>query len=89
MPEPVKLESVPPLTVMSDSVKSEEGTERVKVIAAVSPALSDSTSDFRATPGGLRSTVELLVAAVLLRDVASLPWLSWMALLSSELPGSV
>ena len=89
MPEPLKLESVPPLTEISDSVKSEEGTERVKVISAVSPALSESTSDFRATPGGLLSTVELLVADVLLRDAASFPWLSWMASLSSELDGSV
>ena len=35
------------------------------------------------------ATVELLVTEVLLRDAASLPVESWMALASSELDGSV
>ena len=39
-PEPEKLESVPPETEISDSVKSEESPERTKVSDAILPILS-------------------------------------------------
>ena len=39
--------------------------------------------------GAVPATVELLVTEVLLSVAASLPWLSWMALLSLEPDGSV
>ena len=44
-PEPEKLESVPPEMVISDSVKSEESSERTKVSDAVLPILSDEVLD--------------------------------------------
>ena len=40
MPEPAKLERLPPVTLTSAEVKSVDASERVKVIVAVSPALS-------------------------------------------------
>ena len=39
--------------------------------------------------GALPATVELLVTEVLVKEAASLQSVSWMALLSSELEGSV
>ena len=39
--------------------------------------------------GAMPSTVELLVTEVLVREAASLPALSWMALLSLESDGSL
>ncbi len=51
MPDPEKLESEPPVTVISDAMKSVAASERVKVIAAVSPALSEVTSDEMAIVG--------------------------------------
>ena len=72
----VQLERDPPETVTSDSVKSVEASERVKVMVVVSPALRDETSDVTAMVGGVLSRVELLVTEVLLSDAASLPWLS-------------
>ena len=39
--------------------------------------------------GAMPVTVELLVTKEVVREAASLPWLSWMALLSLELEGSV
>jgi hypothetical protein len=39
VPEPAKLERVPPVALMSAEVKSVEASERVKVSVAVSPAL--------------------------------------------------
>ena len=47
MPEPEKLERVPPEMEMSASVKSVEASERVKLRAAVSPAMRGEPSDVR------------------------------------------
>ena len=52
----VQLESDPPETVTSDLTKSVDAFERVKVRVAVSPALSDETSDVMAMVGRMVST---------------------------------
>ena len=44
MPDPEKSDSEPPSTVISDSVKSVDISERVKVIEAVSPAFNEEVS---------------------------------------------
>ena len=61
MPEPEKLERVPPLTVISDSTKLVDVSERVKEIAAVSPAFSEETSEEMAMVGRVVSTVRVTV----------------------------
>ena len=57
MPEPEKLESVPPVRVISDSTKLVDDSERVKVIAAVSPAFREATSEEMAMVGRVVSGV--------------------------------
>ena len=78
MPEPEKLERLPPETVTSEATKSFADSERVKVMVEVSPTprASSPSSSVMAMVGAVPSMVELLVAVVLLRDTASLPWLS-------------
>ena len=44
MPEPEKLERVPPETVTSPTAKLEEVSESVKMMVAVSPAFSEALS---------------------------------------------
>ena len=53
MPDPEKLERVPPETDTSDAMKSVEASERVKVREAVSPALREATSAVRAMMGAM------------------------------------
>ena len=55
MPTPAKLERVPPEKKMSDSVKLEDASERLKESIAVSPALSDATSALSTMVGGAES----------------------------------
>ena len=47
----VQLERDPPETVTSDSMKSVDASERVKVRVAVSPALREEVSEVRAMVG--------------------------------------
>ena len=51
MPEPEKLDSEPPETLMSDSMKSLDDSESVNVSAAVSPAFKEETSELMAIVG--------------------------------------
>ena len=63
MPEPEKLESVPPVTAISDATKSVDGSESVNVMSAVSLALSEEVSEVRAMVGltvSMESVSELL-----------------------------
>ena len=60
----VQLERVPPETVMSDSVKFEEGSESVKVRLAVLPALRDVRSELMAMVGGVVSVVVVSIESV-------------------------
>ena len=74
MSTPTKLERVPPEKKMSDSVKFEDGSERVKESIAVSPALSDATSVLRVMVGGVQSLVvetEACVAELPAKSVTS------------------
>ena len=65
MPEPEKPEIAPPETLMSDSAKLEEVSERVKLRAAVSPAFREVTSELTAMVGLMVSTkrVTMLLAS--------------------------
>ena len=53
------MESDPPETVISDSVKSVEASERVKVREAVSPAFKEEASELTAMVGLTVSTVRV------------------------------
>ena len=78
MPETVvQLESDPPETETSDSVKSVDASERVKVSVAVSPALRDVMSELMAMVGGVVSAVVVSIESVS-ELLASLP--SWLML---------
>ena len=59
----VQLESDPPETVTSDSTKSVDASERVKVSVAVSPALKElsPSSSVMAMLGAVLSTVIAMV----------------------------
>ena len=59
MPDPEKLESAPPETAMSDSMKSLDVSESVNVSTAVSPAFKEVTSELMATVGLTVSTVRV------------------------------
>ena len=69
MPEPEKLESVPPVTAISDATKSVDGSESVNVMSAVSLALSEEVSEVRAMVG---LTVSMLRVSELLESEPSL-----------------
>ena len=60
-PEPEKAEREPPETTMSDSEKSEEGSEREKERLATSPVLRDVMSEEREIVGGVVSAVVVLM----------------------------
>ena len=64
MPDPAKLERLPPETEISDSMKSEQDSERVNVRVAVSPALREETSELTAMVGEEESLVEVSEACV-------------------------
>ena len=65
MPEPKKLERVPPLTVISDSMKLVDSSERVKVSAAVSPAFREAISEARAMVGRTLLILTVILAVSL------------------------
>ena len=69
-PEPEKLESVPPVAVMSDSVKSDEASESEKERVAVSPAFSEEALEETAIVGLIVST--LMVTELLASDPSAL-----------------
>ena len=62
----VQLERDPPETVMSDSTKSVDASERMNVRAAISPARKEETSDLMAMVGLIVSTLKVteLLASV-------------------------
>ena len=64
MPDPAKLERLPPETEISDSMKSEQDSERVNVRVAVSPALREETSKLTAMVGEEESLLVESVACV-------------------------
>ena len=55
----VQLERDPPETATSDSMKSVDASERVKVRVAVSPAFKEETSELTAMVGLMVSTVRV------------------------------
>ena len=61
MPDPAKLERLPPETEISDSMKSEQDSERVNVRVAVSPAFREATSELTAMVGLTVSTERVTV----------------------------
>ena len=61
MPDPAKLERLPPETEISDSMKSAQDSERVNVRVAVSPALREATSELTAMVGLTVSTERVTV----------------------------
>ena len=63
MPEPEKLESVPPVITTSDCKKSVDGWERVKVIK-LSRQLPRETSELSAIVGGSLSTLIVIFAVL-------------------------
>ena len=81
MPDPAKLERLPPETEISDSMKSEQDSERVNVRVAVSPALREETSKLTAMVGEEES---LLVESV--ACVAALPAKSLTSAVMVSLP---
>ena len=89
MPEPEKLESVPPVTAISDATKSVDGSESVNVMSAVSLALSEEVSEVRAMVG---LTVSMLRVSELLESEPSrllLPAASENFELATEITPSV
>ena len=64
MPEPEKLERDPPETEMSLTVKSEEASERVKLIVGVSPLLREARLELMAILGGVVSAATVLIERV-------------------------
>ena len=58
MPEPEKLDSEPPETAMSDSMKSLDDSESVNINAAISPAFKEVTLELMATVGLMASIAE-------------------------------
>ena len=64
---------MPPETEMSDSTKSLEASDRLKLIVGVSPLLSDARLELRAMVGGVVSTVAVSTERVteLLRSLPS------------------
>ena len=65
MPDPEKLETVPPELVRSVPVKSEDDSESVNVRVAVSPAFKEETSELTAMVGltlSMERVTELLLS---------------------------
>ena len=52
------------MTVISERVKSVDAWDSVKVMAAVSPAFSEETSEERAMVGGSLSTLTVIFAVL-------------------------
>ena len=73
MPDPAKLDKVPPTVVISVAVKSAEASLRVKVMVAVSPDFKAVLFEVMVMVGATVSTVtESCVAAVLALPAASM-----------------
>ena len=72
MPDPAKLDKVPPEATISVAIKSEAASVRVKVMLAVWPDFKAVLSEEMVMVGAMVSTVtESCVAAVLLLPAAS------------------
>ena len=73
MPEPAKLESAPPITVILEEIKAvEAGSLRVKVMVAVWPDFKAEAEEVMVIVGAMVSTApESCVAAVLLLPAVS------------------
>ena len=72
MPDPNSVPRVPPATVISDWVKSEEASLRVKVKVAVSPDINEFLFEVMVIVGAAVSTVmEIVLEAVLLLPAVS------------------
>ena len=72
MPEPAKLESVPPVTVTSAAVKLTLASDRVKVTVALSPAPRLVLGLLTMTVGGVTSRLIVKLAVLL---VSAPSWL--------------
>jgi len=74
VPEPAKLESAPPTTVILEEIKAVEAASlRVKVMVAVSPDFKAEADEVKVIVGATVSTViESCVAAVLALPAASM-----------------
>ena len=73
MPDPAKLESAPPTTVILEEIKAvEEASLRVKVMVAVSPDFKAEADEVIVMVGATVSTVmEIVLEAVLLLPAVS------------------
>ena len=72
MPDPAKLDKVPPTVVILPSTKFEEASLRVKVMVAVWPDLRALLSEVMVMEGTMVSTVmEIVLEAVLLLPAVS------------------
>ena len=72
MPDPEKLDKVPPTEIISTSLKVEEVSLRVKVMVAVWPDLRVLLSEVMVMEGATVSTVmEIVLEAVLLLPAVS------------------
>ena len=67
------METVPPETVRSDSAKSVEDSERVKLREAVSPAFNEETSELTAMVGLTLSTERVTELLLSLPSLLLLP----------------
>ena len=73
MPDPEKLERVPPETVTSEATKSLADSERVNVRVAVSPAFKEATSEEMAMVGLEVSTESVTVLLASEPSLLALP----------------
>ena len=72
MPDPAKLDKVPPATVISDWIKSEVASLSVKVMVAVWPDFKAEAEEVMVIVGAAVSTVmEIVLEAVLLLPAVS------------------
>ena len=83
MPAPDRVPRVPPATVISDWVKSDADSLRVKVMVAVWPDLRVLLSEVIEIVGAMVSTVmEIVLEAVLLLPAASVKVLAPMLIVA-------
>ena len=85
MPEPEKLERVPPVAVTSPTTKLVEASERVKEMVAVSPALRELTLLVMAIVGRMVSTVRVTVLFASAPSLLVLPAASEKVLEATEM----
>ena len=89
MPDPEKLETVPPEMVRSASAKSVDDSERVNVSVAVSPAINEETSELTAMVGLMLSTERVTELLLSLPSSLLLPAESENVELATEITPSV